>query len=47
MNDTEKKILTADPDGLLTYEYIANHIGQADMDADWLTDNMIHVDQKG
>lgn len=47
MTDAEKKKLTADTDGLLTYEYIANHIGQPEMDIDWLTDNMIRVDLKG
>ena len=35
----EKKTLQADPDGLLTYEYIANHIGQPEMDLPWLVDN--------
>lgn len=47
MTEAEKKTLAADTDGLLTYEYIANHIGQSEMEPDWLTDNMIRVDQKG
>ncbi|MDE5900203.1 MAG: hypothetical protein K2H33_02465 [Muribaculaceae bacterium] len=47
MTEADKKKLTADPDGLLTYEYIANHIGQPEMDIEWLTDNMIRVDLKG
>ncbi len=47
MTDTDKKTLTADTDGLLTYEFIANHIGQPELDLDWLTDNMIRVDRKG
>lgn len=47
MTEAEKKNLTFDPDGLLSYEYIANHIGQPEMDLDWLVSNMIRVDQKG
>ncbi len=47
MTDTEKKRLAADSDGLLTYEYIANHIGESDLDIDWLTDNIIEVDNLG
>ncbi len=47
MTDAEKKTLATDPDGLLTYEFIANHIGQPELDLEWLTDNMIKVDQKG
>lgn len=47
MTESEKKTLAADPDGLLTYEYIANHIGQPELDPDWLADNMIRVDTKG
>lgn len=47
MTEADKKRLAADTDGLLTYEYIANHIGQPEMDIDWLTDNVIRVDLKG
>jgi hypothetical protein len=47
MNDEDKRTLYADPDGLLTYEYIANHIGDDNLDVDWLVDNMIHVDANG
>ena len=47
MTDEDKKTLYADPDGLLTYEYIANHIGADDLDVEWLADNMIHVDANG
>ena len=42
------KNLAADPDGLLTYEYMANHIAELspdDMAA--LADNMIQVDRNG
>lgn len=47
MTDEDIKRLSKDSDGLLTYEYIANHIGDDDLDIDWLTNNMIAVDQNG
>lgn len=47
MNEDDKKILSKDADGLLTYEYIANHINEIDDDMDFLVDNMIHVDTTG
>lgn len=47
MTDDDKKRLTSDPDGLLTYEYIANHIGTEGLDISWLTDNIIRVDGNG
>lgn len=47
MSDDEKKRLASDPDGLLSYEYIANHIGTPDLDIDWLADNIIRVDANG
>lgn len=47
MTEAEKKRLTADADGLETYEYIANHIGTPELDIDWLTDNLIRVDRNG
>ncbi|MCM1310396.1 MAG: hypothetical protein NC301_05135 [Bacteroides sp.] len=47
MTDDDKKRLSNDPDGLLTYEYIANHIGTDALDIDWLTDNIIRVDSNG
>lgn len=47
MTDDEKKRLANDPDGLLTYEYIANHIGTDELEIDWLTENMIRVDPNG
>ncbi len=47
MDKDLKKQLTADPDGLLTYEYIANHIGACDDIMDELVDNMILVDNSG
>lgn len=47
MDQELKKRLTQDPDGLLTYEYIANHIGECDDIIPELVDNMILVDQTG
>lgn len=47
MTDDDKKRLAADTDGLLTYEYIANHIGTEGLDIDWLIDNIIRVDANG
>ena len=47
MDQDTRKQLTKDPDGLLTYEYIANHIGHCDPDMELLVDNMITVDKTG
>lgn len=47
MTDNDKKRLIADEDGLITYEYIANHIGTPELDIDWLTENLIRVDRNG
>lgn len=47
MNVDDKKRLEADPDGLLTYEYIANNIDTCDSEIDDLVDNMIRVDASG
>lgn len=47
MEQELKKQLSQDPDGLLTYEYIANHIGACDDILDELVDNMILVDGTG
>lgn len=47
MTEDEKKRISSDPDGLLTYEYIANHIGTDALEIDWLTDNIIKVDGNG
>lgn len=48
MNSEDSKKLKSDPDGLLTYEYIANNIENCD-DADLreAVDNIIRVDQNG
>lgn len=47
MTDDDKKTLAKDPDGLLTYEYIANHIGSCIDDMEYLVDNMVAVDLTG
>ncbi len=47
MTPDDLKALRQDPDGLLTYEYLANHIEEADTDLDVLVDNLIHVDING
>jgi len=47
MNQELKKHLGNDTDGLLTYEYIANHIGSCDNILPELVDNMIAVDTTG
>ncbi len=41
------KRLKNDPDGLLTYEYIANNIGMCDDQIEALVDNMICADHNG
>lgn len=47
MDEELKKRLAKDTDGLLTYEYIANHIGECDDIIGQLVDNMIKVDPNG
>lgn len=47
MDEELKKKLSKDADGLLTYEYIANHIGDCDDIMPELVENMIAVDTTG
>lgn len=47
MTSALKKELARDTDGLLTYEYLANHIDDCDRDLPGLVDNMIAVDSTG
>lgn len=47
MNKEQQQELESDRDGLLTYEYIANHIDSCGEEMDWLVDNMIRADQTG
>lgn len=47
MTEEDKKALAADPDGLKTYEYLANNIDTCFDDMDIIIDNMIRVDLSG
>ena len=48
MTEDDLKALRRDPDGLLTYEYLANHIGECGpAEIDTLIDNMSRVDLSG
>ena len=47
MEEEARKKLSADPDGLLTYEYIANHIDTVEPELPWLVENMEKVDLTG
>jgi len=47
MSEELKKLLSNDTDGLMTYEYIANHIDEIDPVIDVLIDRMISVDMNG
>ena len=45
MDQALKKKLQDDPNGLMTYEYIANHMGQVDDIMSELVENIIDVDR--
>ena len=47
MDTNTKKMLENDSNGLLTYEYIANNMGNIDDDMAELVDNMILKDRTG
>ena len=47
MTTEDEKRLHNDPDGLLTYEYIANHIESIDTDIEALIANLVRVDISG
>lgn len=48
MTDDDKKKLKQDKDGLVTYEYLANHIGECGPEEiDILIENMARVDLSG
>lgn len=47
MDSQLKKKLQQDPTGLVTYEYIANHMGDVDDMMDELVDNIVEVDRTG
>lgn len=48
MTEDDIKTLRRDPDGLESYEYLANHIGECDPESiNAIIDNMEHVDLTG
>ena len=47
MTDETKNKIAKDPNGLVTYEYIANNIDNIEPDIDLLVDNMIRADRNG
>ena len=47
MDNATKKLLDNDTNGLLTYDYIANNMGNIDDDLPSLVDNMILKDRTG
>ncbi len=47
MNEEVRKKISGDTDGLLTYEYIANHIGECDEIMHELVEHMTTVDRDG
>lgn len=47
MDNSTKKLLQNDANGLLTYEYIANNMGSIDEDMPALVDNIIDKDLTG
>ena len=47
MTEQDIKLLKQDPDGLATYEYLANNIDTCDADLDTIDSNMIDVDRTG
>lgn len=47
MTEQELKVLEADNDGLLTYEYIANHIDTLSECINEVVENMVRVDRNG
>lgn len=44
---TDLKTLAKDADGLATYDYMVNHVADCIDDMDYLTDNLLRVDQTG
>lgn len=44
---TEIKNLVKDSDGMMTYDYIVNHVAECIDDMDFLTDNLRNVDSTG
>lgn len=44
---TDIKSLDKDKDGMATYDYLANHVADCLNDMDFLTDNLLRVDNTG
>lgn len=44
---TELKSLNKDTDGMATYDYLVNHVTDCLTEMDYLTDNLLRVDQTG
>ena len=44
---TDLKSLEKDPDGMATYDYLANHVSDCLGDMDFLTDNLLRADSTG
>ncbi len=47
MTPEDIKLLRQDPDGLATYEYLANHIDDCDDDLQQIVANLVRVDLTG
>ncbi len=47
MTENDKKILEADNEGLLNYEYLVNHTGDIGSDIDIIIENLRRVDLDG
>ena len=47
MTEQDRKSLRQDTDGLVTYEYLANHIDTCEADMDTIVDNMVNADRTG
>ncbi len=47
MTEKDKKALEADTEGLVNYEYLANHIDDIDPDIDFIIENLRSVDHTG
>ncbi len=47
MTENDRKTLAGDTEGLVNYEYLANHIGEEDCDIDFIIDNLRRADLTG
>ena len=44
---TDLKSITKDTDGMITYDYLVNHVGDCVEDMDFITDNLLRADSTG